>query len=1010
MRSKRLRKSARVVLLVGIAVGAATCSDEHITDANAGAVPVRMDVVSGDNQNGLPGEQLPEPVVVRVTSATGAPVSGQIVNFRVVDGGGSVYAGAALTNADGQAQEWWTLGAAEGSNSLEARAVDSETGEKLVFATFQANATTEQAVASVTVTPSSAGMEVGETVQLQATARDASGQTLSGRSVSWSSSNTAVTTVDSDGLVTGIGAGSATITASSEGQNGTASVTVTSPSGGGGGGGSGGIAINECAQPQPEWIWCDDFEQNRLGSYFEYDPSNGSFERLSGVGAEGSTGMRARFASGQVSAGSMKLAFGRTPTSYMRPVDAGNQNYREIYWRMYVQNAPGWSGGGGDKLARGIVFANSNWAEAAIAHVWSGGSGHNYLVVDPASGTNTQGNLQTTSYNDFDNMRWLGSETGSTPIFRSDNVGQWRCVEVRMRLNDAGQTNGVFELWIDGTLDARRTSLNWLGAYDDYGINAIFFENYWNDGSPQQQSRFFDNIVVSTQRVGCAGQSGGGGGGGGGSDDEVASVAVTPSAAATNVGNTQQFSAVARNADGDAISGKTFTWSSSNASVATVNGTGLTSAQAPGTATISATVEGESGSATLTVQQREVETVSISPASATAEVGETRQFAATARDADGNVISGRTVTWASSNSSVATISSSGLATAEGAGSTAITATVDGTSGTASLSVAQPSAESVTISPASSSLTEGATQQFTATARDASGDAIPGKTFSWATSDSDVATVNNSGLVTAQGAGSATITATTDGESGQAAVTVTSGGGGGGNGVPPLVLEDFSTYTSTSNLLADPRDIYVGGSEDINSNRIALDRSLGFDGSSQSMRYDYPALGSVNRDYTISRSLDLENENVNELWVEIAFRFSPNWSIDAGASGGEAFKLLHVLVSLSSGSRFGLEFENGNGGTLNAKGPGDMYIRGSGSARTTALFDGDWHVARFHVRAGSNGMMELWVDGDYQGSQTGSAGSNRLYWVRLASNLNQGPVEAQSMWWGSVKVWDRDPGW
>ena len=73
-----------------------------------------------------------------------------------------------------------------------------------------------------------------------------------------------------------------------------------------------------------------------------------------------------------------------------------------------------------------------------------------------------------------------------------------------MRLNDAGQANGIFEFWVNDALEARQTSLNWLGSYSAYGINAIFIENYNNEGAPQAQERYFDNFVVSTQRIGCS--------------------------------------------------------------------------------------------------------------------------------------------------------------------------------------------------------------------------------------------------------------------------------------------------------------------------------------------------------------------------------------------------------------------------------------------------------------------------------------------------------------------------
>lgn len=267
-----------------------------------------------------------------------------------------------------------------------------------------------------------------------------------------------------------------------------------------------GTLADECQNPSAAWIWCDDFDQDRLSSYFEYSSAGGAFTRAADVGVDSSSAMLVHYAAGQVNVGYLHLAFGRTPSSYMRPVDAGTADYRNIYWRVFVRNAPNWTGGGGDKLSRAIVFATSGWAEAMAAYLWSGGTNGNYLVADPASGTDEAGNLQTTTYNDT--MRWLGVLRGSTPLFDADHVGQWYCVEAHVRLNDAGQSDGVYEFWVNGHLEAHAADLNWLGAYDQYGINAVFLENYWNgNGSPQSQNRYLDNFVVSTARIGCGGTS-----------------------------------------------------------------------------------------------------------------------------------------------------------------------------------------------------------------------------------------------------------------------------------------------------------------------------------------------------------------------------------------------------------------------------------------------------------------------------------------------------------------------
>src|SRR5947208_3437826 len=84
-------------------------------------------------------------------------------------------------------------------------------------------------VASMVLSPATVSVAAGSTVQLTATPRDSAGTALSGRTVSWASSNGGVATVSGAGVVTGVTAGAATVTATSEGKSGTATVTVTAP-------------------------------------------------------------------------------------------------------------------------------------------------------------------------------------------------------------------------------------------------------------------------------------------------------------------------------------------------------------------------------------------------------------------------------------------------------------------------------------------------------------------------------------------------------------------------------------------------------------------------------------------------------------------------------------------------------------------------------------------------------------------------------------------------------------
>ena len=184
---------------------------------------------------------------------------------------------------------------------------------------------------------------------------------------------------------------------------------------------------------------------------------------------------------------------------------------------------------------------------------------------------------------------------------------------------------------------------------------------------------------------------------------------------------------------------------------------------------------GKSDTATITVSPsapEPVASVTVTPATASVDEGKTVQLTATPRDANGNALSGRTVTWATSAASVATVSSSGLVTGVAAGSATTTATSEGQSGTAAITVTHVPVASVSVSPATGSIQVGQTLQLTASPKNANGNPLSGRTVTWTSSDSAVATVNGSGLVTGRAVGSVTITATSEGKSGSAAITVT----------------------------------------------------------------------------------------------------------------------------------------------------------------------------------------------------------------------------------------------
>jgi len=254
----------------------------------------------------------------------------------------------------------------------------------------------------------------------------------------------------------------------------------------------------------------------------------------------------------------------------------------------------------------------------------------------------------------------------------------------------------------------------------------------------------------------------------------AATVAIVPAAPAAMVGQTSQLSLDVRDASGAALS-RPATWTSASPTVATISASGLVSAIAVGTSTITATVDGIAATATFTVTTVPVTSVSVSPTQVNLNLGATVQLSVAAASATTAAGTSRPITWASSNAAVATVDANGLVAGVAPGKANISATVEGISAVSAVSVAAPapaSVSSISIAFTPASLAPGQTAQAVATPRDASGNPLTGRTIQWASVDPTLATVSSSGVVTAIGAGSVTITASSEGVTGAATLAVT----------------------------------------------------------------------------------------------------------------------------------------------------------------------------------------------------------------------------------------------
>lgn len=254
----------------------------------------------------------------------------------------------------------------------------------------------------------------------------------------------------------------------------------------------------------------------------------------------------------------------------------------------------------------------------------------------------------------------------------------------------------------------------------------------------------------------------------------IASVAIQPRSATIQRGATVQLAAAITDEAGSAVNGRTPTWTSGSPGIAIVSASGLVTGVAPGSANIVAAVDDKADTATITVIAVPVGSVTVQPTSATVTVGEGATLTATVKDLNGAVVTDRLVSWSTSNAAVASVTQDGVVKALAAGTAAISATSEGSSGSATVTVNRAPVATIALQPTSVTLQRNLTTTLTATVRDVSGNVLTGRTITWSSSDTTIARVSSTGVVTAVGLGAGAITATSEGKSTSASVTVTTG--------------------------------------------------------------------------------------------------------------------------------------------------------------------------------------------------------------------------------------------
>ncbi|MEO7359995.1 MAG: Ig-like domain-containing protein, partial [Gemmatimonadaceae bacterium] len=591
-------------------------------------------------------------------------------------------------------------------------------------------------VASVDIPTSQTKLSVGSTLALQAKVYDGSRNTIVDKSVIWTSSDSSVATVSAEGVVTGMGVGPVRIAASVQGRSAVANLTVTART----------VASILVNPPSPSILVGATLQLSSVtlgesgdilaGRSVFWESSNpivasiDNFGLLTGLAA----GVTTITATSETRSASVGVSVLSVPVATVQISPATDT---VVVGQTTQLTAVPRDSIGAPLVDRPIAWSSSNQAIATVS-----ASG---LVVGTQAGTVT-----ITSSSE-------GKSGSSRIVVLARPVGAVIVSPAQISLS-AGQTIKLTVLITDnnGTLLTGRPI-----TYQSGNTNVATVAT---DGTVTGVKEGAALITVTSEgKTGTADVAV--------LASPVTTVRINTSSAEMAIGSTQTLSVTLLDASGNTLPARPIAWRSGAPSVASVASNGTVTALAAGTVVVFATVDGKLASSTLTVRAITATSVVIAPPTATVYVGDALDLGAQPRDGGGAVIAGKAVKWSSSDDRIAVVSSTGRVRALALGQVLITATVDGVSGSSAITTLIEPVLSVTIDPPTVTVLPGGSATLTATARGRNGTALPGRTFTFQSSDISTVQVSNLGYVTGLKQGAATITASSEGKSASVIVTV-----------------------------------------------------------------------------------------------------------------------------------------------------------------------------------------------------------------------------------------------
>jgi uncharacterized protein YjdB len=698
---------------------------------------VQLNLVTGGGQTGVAGQPLANPIVVQVLDASNRAVAGATVNF--IAGQGSASPAQANTDAEGHAQTTWTLGPT-GHQELRV----SGTGGTVLL--VSAEAVPPARVARVQVIPDSLVLTVGATGDFNAVAYDSAGNVLTGRTVSWSSSDAAVATVAGDGGVSAVSAGSARVTATLEGVDGSGAVHVLPPP----------PARVARVVVEPDSLV---LVAGTTGDFnaVAYDSAGNVLTGRAVTWTSSDTTVATLGTGGSVTAGSPGSArvtaaiegvSGSATVRVRAPAPAAVARVDVVPDSLLLDvgetgdfDAVAYDAAGNVLTGRVVTWIS---ADSAIVAVGAGGS-----VTGVAPGTaRVRATVEGVSGSASVRVR----EPAPSGVARVDLTPDSLVLAL-------GQTEHFTATAYDAdghVLTGR--AISWSSSAGSIAIagagGAVTAVGY----GTARVTATVEGVAGSAKVIVPAPVP-----------TPVARVRIMPDSLVLQAGQTGEFDAVAYDSAGHVLSGRGVTWSISDSLVARLGSAGAVVGRSTGTARVTATVEGVTDAATVRVWVQgppKVARVEVRPDSLVMETGDTAEVRVFAFDSIGNYLAGRGATLASTATGVATVGPNGTVIAVAPGSARITATVEGVAGYATVRVKERPAGTVTrvrVVPDSLILYISESRDIIAVAYDLDGTVLTGRRVYWSSSDPSVAPVYE-GLATGLKAGFTRITATVEGVS------------------------------------------------------------------------------------------------------------------------------------------------------------------------------------------------------------------------------------------------------